>query len=105
MKVSHSKRKSDLGYLCEDTRKHLEGIADFTKSDPYLMALVESCRNRLDSLSVIDIGSQHQLNEIQYLLGEMQVGLNELDFEYKVISRITDEIQSHLDWAYCSYFV
>ena len=99
MKVRHSHRQRDLGYLCEDIRRHLGRLADLINSDPHLTDLLEKCLKRLDCLDGLDIGTEHQLDEIQYILGEMQVGLLEMDSEYKVISTITNEIQDHLDWA------
>jgi hypothetical protein len=99
LKIRHHERQRALKYLYEDLCQHLGRLADLVIDDPYATDLLANCQKRLDYMSGLDIGTELQLNELQYTLGEMQIGLCEMDSDHKLISKMIQEIQDHLDWA------
>ncbi len=99
MKIRHYERQRALKHLYEDLCQHLGRLADLIFSDPHATDLPANCQKRLNYMSGLDIGTELQLNELQYTLGEGQIGLCEMDSDHKLISKMIQETQDHLDWA------
>ena len=93
-----SKKKQNLGYLCEDlVRKlsKLRGMSDEDKVEPYRL---EEAKVLISEVLAQDLGFELKLNDLQYCLGEMQVHLWEGSEQYLLIDECIAQIQEFLDW-------
>jgi len=93
-----ARKKLSLGYLCEDLEQKLSklrGWDEFHQVD----------ENQLDEvlaltleITFLDIGIESKLNNLQYLLGEMQMYMGDRSEHYQRIDECIAQIQEFLDW-------
>jgi len=95
--LKHSKIKRHAGYLCEDLTNCLEKLLDSGELDEYQAELAKQAIAKAMEVSGLDIGVSPRLNEIQYLLSEIQLDLWIGEEINLLVQHMIDEIQEHLD--------
>lgn len=88
----------ELQYLLEDLVKDLAKLPEEMCVGPYEQELVDQVNQKLKLLSQIQLGQSQVWDSIQYILGELRVGVEEWERPYVLITRLIDDIQDFLDW-------
>ncbi len=70
-------KKRELQYLLEDLVKDLSKLPDDIYVGPYEQDLVDQLKQKLEQLHTIQLGQAQVLDSIQYLIGELRIGLQE----------------------------
>ena len=91
-------KKRELQYLLEDLVKDLSKLTDDIYVGPYEQDLVDQLNQKLELLHTIQIGQAQVLDSIQYLIGELRIGLEEWEKSYILTTKMIDDIQDFLDW-------
>lgn len=91
-------RKRELQYLLEDLVKDLSKLPDEIYVGPFEQELIEEVNQKLELLANIQLGQPQVLDSIQYVLGELRVGLDDWERAYILITKMIDDIQDYLDW-------
>ena len=91
-------KKRELQYLLEDLVKDLSKLPDDIYVGPFEQELIDEVNKKIELLSNIHLGQAHVLDSVQYVLGELRVGLEESDRPYIFITKMIDDIQDFLDW-------
>ena len=65
---------------------------------PFEQELIDEVDRKIDQLSNIQLGQVQVLDSIQYVLGELRVGLDDWERPYVLITKMIDDIQEYLDW-------
>jgi hypothetical protein len=88
----------ELQYLLEDLMKDVFKLPDDIYVGPYEQELIDEVNQKVEQLSKIQLGRSQVLDSIQYVLGELRVGLEEREMAYVLITKMIDDIQDFLDW-------
>jgi hypothetical protein len=88
----------ELQYLLEDLMKDIFKLPDDIYVGPYEQELIDEVNQKVEQLSKIQLGRSQVLDSIQYVLGELRVGLEEREMAYVLITKMIDDIQDFLDW-------
>jgi hypothetical protein len=96
--VGNVNKKRELQYLLEDLVKDLSKLTDDIYVGPYEQDLVDLLNQNLELLHTIQIGQAQVLDSIQYLIGELRIGLEEWEKSYILTTKMIDDIQDFLDW-------
>jgi hypothetical protein len=91
-------KKRELGYLLEDLVKDLSKLPDEIYFGPFEQELIDEVNQKIELLANIQLGQAQVLDSIQYVLGELRVGLEEWERPYVRITKMIDDIQDYLDW-------
>ena len=91
-------KKRELSYLLEDLLKDLAKLPDEIYVGPFEQELIDEVNKKIELLSNIHLGQAHVLNSIQYVLGDLRVGLDDWEIAYVLITKVIDDIQDYLDW-------
>ena len=91
-------KKRELQYLLEDLVKDLSKLTDDIYVGPYEQDLVDQLNQNLELLHTIQIGQAQVLDSIQYLIGELRIGMEEWEKSYILTTKMIDDIQDFLDW-------
>lgn len=91
-------KKRELQYLLEDLVKDLSKLPDEIYVGPFEQELIDEVNNKIELLSNIQLGQAQVLDSIQYVLGELRVGLDDWERPYIFITKMIDDIQDFLDW-------
>ena len=91
-------KKRELQYLLEDLVKDLSKLPDDIYVGPYEQDLVDQLKQKLEQLHTIQLGQAQVLDSIQYLIGELRIGLQEWEKSYALMTKMIDDIQDFLDW-------
>ena len=92
------RKKQSLGYLCEDLSRKLAKLRDWNDQDQIDQHMLDQAVELIAEVSGLDIGIERRLNDLQYLLGEMQIYLWEDSIEYLQIDDCIAQTQDFLDW-------
>jgi hypothetical protein len=96
--VGNLNKKRELQYLLEDLVKDLSKLPDDIYGGPYEQDLVDQLNQKLAQLHTIHIGQAKVLDSIQYLIGELRIGMDEWEKSYSLMTKMIDDIQDFLDW-------
>jgi len=96
--VGNVNKKRELQYLLEDLVKDLSKLTDDIYVGPYEQDLVDQLNQNLELLHTIQIGQAQVLDSIQYLIGELRIGMEEWEKSYILTTKMIDDIQDFLDW-------
>ena len=91
-------KKRELQYLLEDLVRDLSKLQDGIYVGPYEQELIDQINQKIDQLSIIQLGQSKVLDSIQYVLGELRVGLDDCERPYILITKMIDDIQDLLGW-------
>ena len=91
-------KKRELQYLLEDLVKDLSKFPDEIYGGPYEQELIDEVNQKVEQLAKIQLGQSQVLDAIQYVLGELRVGLEEWERPYVLITKMIDDVQDFLDW-------
>ena len=91
-------KKRELSYLLEDLVKDLSKLPDEIYVGPHEQELIDEVNQKVEQLSKIQLGQSQVLDSIQYVLGELRVGLGDWERPYVLITKMIDDIQDFLDW-------
>lgn len=91
-------RGRELAYLLEDLIKDVAKLPDEIYVGPFEQELIDEVNQKIELLSSIQLGQAKVLDSIQYILGELRVGLEEWERPYFLITKMIDDIQDFLDW-------
>ena len=91
-------KKRELQYLLEDLVKDLSKLPDEIYVGPFEQELIDEVNKKIELLSSIQLGQVQVLDSIQYVLGELRVGLDDWERAYVLITKMIDDIQDYLDW-------
>ena len=92
-------KKRELSYLLEDLVKDLSKLPDEIYFGPFEQELIDEVNKKIELLSNIHLGQLQVLDSIQYVLGELRVGLDDWERSYLLITKMIDDIQDFIDWA------
>jgi hypothetical protein len=96
--VGNLNKKRELQYLLEDLVKDLSKLPDDIYGGPYEQDLVDQLNQKLAQLHIIHLGQAKVLDSIQYLIGELRIGMDEWEKSYSLMTKMIDDIQDFLDW-------
>jgi len=96
--VGNVNKKRELQYLLEDLIKDLSKLPDEIYVGPFEQELIDEVKKKIELLSKIQLGQVQVLDSIQYVLGELRVGLDDWEMAYVLITKMIDDIQDFLDW-------
>jgi hypothetical protein len=96
--VGNVNKKRELQYLLEDLVKGLSKLPDEIYVGPFEQELIDEVNQKIELLSKIQLGQVQVLDTIQYVLGELRVGLDDWERPYLLITKMIDDIQDFLDW-------
>ena len=88
----------ELQYILEDLVKDLSKLPDEIYVGPYEQELIDEVNKKIELLYNIHLGQAQVLDSIQYVLGELRVGLDDWERAYVLITKMIDDIQDFLDW-------
>jgi hypothetical protein len=91
-------KKRELSYLLEDLVKDLSKLPDEIYVGPFEQELIDEVNQKVEQLFRIQLGQSQVLDSIQYVLGELRVGLDDWERPYVLITKMIDDIQDYLDW-------
>ena len=91
-------KKRELQYLLEDLVKDLSKLPDEIYVGPFEQEMIDEVNNKIELLSSIQLGQAKVLDSLQYVLGELRVGLDDWERPYMLITKMIDDIQDFLDW-------
>jgi hypothetical protein len=92
------RKKQSLAYLCEDLNRKLSQLIDWNDQNQLDGDMLNQVVWLIAEVSVLDIGIERGLNDLQYCLGEIQIHLWEGSDEYNQIDACLCKIQDFLDW-------
>jgi hypothetical protein len=92
------RKKQSLGYLCEDLSRKLAKLRDWNDQDQIDQHMLDQAAELIAAVSVLDIGIERRLNDLQYCLGEMKIHLWEESIESMQVDDCIAQIQDFLDW-------
>jgi hypothetical protein len=64
-----SKKKQNLGYLCEDLERKISKIRDWNDEDEVEPYRLNEANILISEIGFLDIGFEIRLNDLQYCLG------------------------------------
>ena len=91
-------KKRELQYLLEDLVIDLAKVPNEIYVGPFEQTLIDEVNQKIELLSSIQLGQVQVLDSIQYVLGELRVGLDDWERPYLLITKMIDDIQGFLDW-------
>jgi hypothetical protein len=94
-----ARKKLSLGYLCEDLERKLVKLRGWDEIEQIDEQQLEDVLILARAIAKLDIGVERKLNDLQYLLGEMQIYLWEDSVEYLQLDDCIAQIQDYLDWG------
>jgi hypothetical protein len=93
-----ARKKQSLGYLCEDLERKLSKLRGWDEIEDVDERQLDEVLALAKEIAQLDIGFERKLNDLQYLLGEMQVYMWEWSGHYQRIDDCIAQIQDFLDW-------
>ena len=93
-----ARKKQTLGYLCVDLERKLSKLRGWDELDQLDDEQLDEVLHMATEISQLDIGFERRLNDLQYLLGEMQIYMWEQSDRYERIDECIAQIQDFLDW-------
>jgi hypothetical protein len=96
--VGNVNKKRELQYLLEDLVKDLSKLPNEIYVGPFEQELIDEVNQKIELLANIQLGQAQVLDSIQYVLGELRVGLDDWERAYILITKMIDDIQDFLDW-------
>ena len=93
-----ARKKISLGYLCEDLEQKLTKLRGWDEFDEVDENQLHNVLALTREIAHLDIGVERKLNDLQYLLGEMQIYMWEWSQQYQRIDECIAQIQEFLDW-------
>ena len=93
-----SRKKQNLGYLCEDLERKIAKLRDWNDQDQIDQHMLDQAAELIAEVSGLDIGIERRLNDLQYCLGEMKIHLWEESIESMQLDDCIAQIQDFLDW-------
>ena len=93
-----SRKKQNLGYLCEDLERKISKIRDWNDEDEVEPYRLNEANILISEIGFLDIGFEIRLNDLQYFLGEMQMYLWDGSAHYLLLDECNAQIQEFLDW-------
>jgi hypothetical protein len=93
-----SRKKQNLGYLCEDLERKIAKLRDWNDEEEVDTYLLDEANSLISEISSLDLGFELRLNDLQYCLGEMQIYLWDGSEHYLLIDECIAQIQEFLDW-------
>jgi hypothetical protein len=93
-----SRKKQNLGYLCEDLERKIAKLRDWNDEEEVDTYLLDEANSLISEISSLDLGFELRLNDLQYCLGEMQIYLWDGSEHYLLIDDCIAQIQEFLDW-------
>jgi hypothetical protein len=88
-----------LAYLCEDLIIRLRKLRDWNDEGQVDEEILDQAVELITAVAELDIGFESLLDQLQYLLGEMQIHLWDESIEYLQIDGCIGSIQEFLDSA------
>ena len=70
-----SRKKQNLGYLCEDLERKVAKLRDWNDEVEVEIYRLDEANGLISEISFLDLGFEKRLNDLQYCLGEMQMYL------------------------------
>jgi hypothetical protein len=96
--VGNVNKKRELQYLLEDLLKDIAKLPGEINDGPYEQELIDKVNQKFEQLHTIQIGQAQVLDSIQYLIGELRIGLEDWEKSYALMTKMIDDIQDFLDW-------
>jgi hypothetical protein len=93
-----SRKKQNLGYLCEDLERKITKLRDWNDEDHVETYRLDEATGLISEIAGLDLGFEVRLNDLQYCLGEMQMHLWDGSEHYLLIDECIAQIQHFLDW-------
>ncbi len=93
-----SRKKQNLGYLCEDVNRKIAKLRDWNDENDLEPNQIDAATSLVCEIACLDLGFELKLNDLQYCFGEMQVYLWEGSEQYFLIEECIAQIQEFLDW-------
>jgi cob(I)alamin adenosyltransferase len=93
-----SRKKQNLGYLCEDLERKITKLRDWNDEDDVESYRLDEANSLISEIAALDLGFELRLNDLQYCLGEMQIHLFDGSEHYILIDECITHIQDFLDW-------
>jgi hypothetical protein len=93
-----SRKKRNLGYLCEDLERKIAKLRDWNDEDDVETYRLDEAYSLISEIAGLDLGFELRLNDLQYCLGEMQIYLWDGSEHYLLIDECIAQIQEFLDW-------
>jgi hypothetical protein len=93
-----SRKKQNLGYLCEDLERKITKLRDWNDEDHVETYRLDEATGLISEIAGLDLGFEVRLNDLQYCLGEMQMYLWDGSEHYLLIDDCIAQIQEFLDW-------
>ena len=93
-----SRKKQNLGYLCEDLERKIAKLRDWNDEDDVETYRLDEANSLISEIAALDLGFEKRLNDLQYCLGEMQMYLWDGSEHYLLIDECIAQIQEFLDW-------
>lgn len=93
-----SRKKQNLGYLCEDLERKVAKLRDWNDEDEVETYCLDEASSLISDIAALDLGFELGLNDLQYCLGEMQIYLWDRSEHYLLIDVCVAQIQEFLDW-------
>ena len=95
----NSKKKQNLGYLCEDLERKIAKLRDWNDERDMEDYRLDEASDLIIQIKMLDLGIEVRLNDLQYCLGEMQMYLWDGSEHYLLIDECIAQIQEFLDWS------
>ena len=95
---SLARKKQSLGYLCEDLERKLTKLRGWDEVEQIEEQQLDEALVLAKEIAQLDIGFERRLNDLQYLLGEMQIYMWEWSDRYQRLDECIAQIQDFLDW-------
>ena len=94
-----SKKKQNLGYLCEDLERKIAKLRDWNDDGDVETYRLDEANSLISEIAALDLGFEIRLNDLQYCLGEMQMYLWDGSEQSLLIDECIAQIQEFLDWS------
>jgi hypothetical protein len=91
-------KKRELQYLLEDLVRDLAKLPNEMYVGPFEQELIDQVNQKIELFSKIQLGQSQVLDSMQYILGELRVGLEDWERSFVLITKMIDDIQDLLDW-------
>jgi hypothetical protein len=93
-----ARKKLSLGYLCEDLEQKLAKLRGWDEIEQVDQSQLDQAFALTREVALLDIGFERRLNDLQYLLAEMQIYMWEWSDHYLRLEDCIAQIQEFLDW-------
>jgi hypothetical protein len=94
----NSNWKRELTYLAEDLQKDTNILIGLGVEQAFDQELLAQIQDKVRALSTLELGVVQFLDSIQYLIGELRIGMDEWERHFVIATKMIDDIQDFLDW-------